>query len=331
MANDVFFSYTSISSWEQIETYPGTAGFFTAETYWAKPNMADAQELLLNLSYYFDVTSFIPGADIVFFNAHGSSDYADWTYVGTYPTVQNPTGDWVDSGEVITLIEPDFAGYNWSLDYDVTARTYEHTYEQFDTATLSEGGGGISEVNWNLIPGHPPYTDGNFSLTSTGVNYETTGPGPQVMTFCGIPCSYDTSINSVEEDPVLGYLMDFPYIDGSPGSYVFGGMDFYDALDFPVCSTEFQLAWNDDGRWYPQDADPIHPLKYNGGVNIIKVKFGEGNNRYGMISPSKDGGFIIYETDVNLIPIGMIRVFRHDRTLSDIIPPDLLPLYIPRT
>lgn len=97
-----------------------------------------------------------------------------------------------------------------------------------------------------------------------------------------------------------------------------------------ITPQQFELAWNDDGRWYPKNGDTVHPAKYNGGVSIVKVKFGDGNKRFATISPSKDGGFLIYETDSQGVPIGLVRVFKHDRTLSTIIEPNLLSAYSPR-
>lgn len=95
---------------------------------------------------------------------------------------------------------------------------------------------------------------------------------------------------------------------------------------------EFQLAWNDDGRWYPNTSptDLDTPLKYYPNVSVVNVDFADGA-RHAVIHPGKDGGFVIYETDSTYsIPFGLARVFRFDRTLSAVIPVDLLTNYLPR-
>lgn len=113
---------------------------------------------------------------------------------------------------------------------------------------------------------------------------------------------------------------------------VYSGNPMLFGIPFPT-DGEFQLAWNDTtGRWYPPTSpeDPDTPLKYYPDVSIVRVDFADAT-RHAIVRPSKDGGFIIYEVDENDVPIGLIRVFRHNRTLASIITPDLLNMYVPRS
>lgn len=99
-----------------------------------------------------------------------------------------------------------------------------------------------------------------------------------------------------------------------------------------VSTTSFELKWNDDGRWYPNQTNTPAKLKYKDGVSIIQASFGPSNARCAIIRPSKDGGFMIYEitsfTDINT-PISLVKIFRHDRTLSAVVVPALISAYLP--
>ena len=96
--------------------------------------------------------------------------------------------------------------------------------------------------------------------------------------------------------------------------------------------SEFQLKWNDDGKWYPNQTDTSAKLKYAAGVSIIQVLFGPSNARKAIIRPDKAGGFMIYEVASFATldtAIGLVKIFRHDRTLGQVVPPELLPVYLP--
>ena len=173
--------------------------------------------------------------------------------------------------------------------------------------------------------------DVDYLRTPTEGDYNACNPrgtysGWPGLDYLFIPIiSYSTTMDSVWGDYI-------PTTTGPTGDAT--NSQYFEGVSGPVVTTDsmFELAWNDDGRWYPPTSptDPDTPLKYYPNVSVINVDFAEGA-RHAVIHPSKDGGFVIYETDSTyLIPFGLAKVFRHDRTLSAVIPVDLLKTYLPR-
>lgn len=93
--------------------------------------------------------------------------------------------------------------------------------------------------------------------------------------------------------------------------------------------SRFQLRWSENGLWKP-NTDETYLSKYTGGVSILRLKLASDTSRIMMIRPSNTGGFLLYEVDGSDNAIGLVRVFRYDRTLAAVVTADQLPAYLPR-
>lgn len=91
----------------------------------------------------------------------------------------------------------------------------------------------------------------------------------------GLIYSFIPAICSVTDSPVMGvnfgdYLPPTDDSDGfvTPSQYLETAIELGEVSD-----GEFELAWDASARWVPDMApiDPDTPLKYNGGVSIVKV------------------------------------------------------------
>ncbi len=83
------------------------------------------------------------------------------------------------------------------------------------------------------------------------------------------------------------------------------------------------------GLWKSDPTDTEAPLKYNSGVSIVAFEFGPTYTRKGEVHPAKDGGFMLYEVSAPGVPINNVYVYRHDRTLSAIVPAAQISSYYP--
>lgn len=181
---------------------------------------------------------------------------------------------------------------------------------------------GVAPPDWNWSASYQTWT------RTINVSSVMGGDFTIDCLFFSIPDSYDYTLPSPD-----AFMSDSGLIIQLPGN----SYDFIYAYDPKVVPPgvykEFELAWQDDGLWHPptDPQDPDTPLKYYPSVSTVKVKFGDSTNRYATVTPSKDGGFLIYETDSEGVPIGDIRVFRHDRTLKAIVKSDELASWSPRT
>jgi hypothetical protein len=99
---------------------------------------------------------------------------------------------------------------------------------------------------------------------------------------------------------------------------------------YPAPTNSFQLAIdvNSTRLWKPNPLETTAPLKYSSGVSTVTMDFGVGYGRKGVITPAKDGGFMLYETSGG-VPINNVYVYRLDRTLATIVPASQIKAYLP--
>jgi hypothetical protein len=257
------------------------------------------------IGFYEDYINSVPGAITTGWNpltnyrwAYTNKDDASaqmvaaWAYVLDllYHTFGSTS---VTAGSPVQLFPSsgDIGTYNWDVSYEVWR----------------------VPLTWSWTDESGHHTNNPFSNTPTGDAY-----------IGGVPDTYDFTLNSQNpgnhDDP---YYLDFPYGE-SMGVVTF---DTALPLEVPSLDRVFQLALQDTGKWAPKIGEP-YPLKYKSGVNVVKVDFD--TTRHAIIRTSRDGGFLVYEVDGDGNAIGLIRVFRYDRTLANVITPELLPVYLPR-
>lgn len=203
-------------------------------------------------------------------------------------------GEWADP-TYLTVTTADIAGHNWTVDYPF--------------GLINEVRG--SEVGvWDNFWAYPRNYDSTIDSFSSGNT-------PQIYDAT----SYSTAIHA--GDPVIEVLPGFSMypIDG-----VEVGIASLPKIDRDA---GFQLAWmREDALWEPNPDSTIAPIKYTNGVSTVRIGFG--TSRYATVTPAKDGGFAVYETNVSYVPTGLARVYRGDRTLAAVIPVAQLAAYLPQ-
>lgn len=271
-----------------------------AGNFWASPTQEEAlikfEALQRTLSYGSDVENASPVC---------ISGYTD-TFYHTEPEEITPTGYlpsyvisvWRFKGSSLADFSDEGSHATGGQTFWYTLFEIDDTFtqtitsEEYDDGNLDDPGGWDNTLLYTFIPSICSVTDSTYGQ----VFGEYIAPNAD-NDYIEIPSQYYADLVMVA-------------FGESPGD-------------------SFQLALLQDGRWYPQDGDTVAPLKYKDGVSIVKAVFGEEGDRYAMIRPSKDGGFLVYETDSDYQAIDLIYVFRYDRTLGDVVLPELLEAYLP--
>lgn len=197
----------------------------------------------------------------------------------------------------------------------------------------SSGNEVLDAVLQNLIDGNPSFT---FVETSREPFSSTTISGNLVF-------NYRIRYDQLNPD---GTTAGF----GNGASYAFGctGGETGDAgvacgvMSAPTRPTETQwpedtsrplyLSWGSStGVFAPSQYDPGVPTKYTNGLSQLNLCV-TGSGEYVTITPTKDGGFAIYETTTQggaLASGATIKKFSRDLTLEGAIDADQLNLYLP--
>ncbi len=223
-----------------------------------------------------------------------------------------------------------------ALDFTIATREFtlpgfiSHTSSALTATTVTDVD--ISGYNWSTA--YPLYFYVTSDLASPPTAYDMNGY------LYGIPYNYDFRLD--DHGSGLPVHVEVPIIDNPPPApSVFANMDTFQVFEtnfgtydppFPLqVPTTFQLYIDStSGLWKPDPATlSITPLKYHNGVSIVSFYFGTTFTRTGEVHPAKDGGFMLYEVSAPGVPINNVYVYRHDRTLSAVIPASQVHAYYP--
>lgn len=241
--------------------------------------------------------------------------------------------------------------------WDTTTKWYYPTYQEIISKIEDfYGCTAIASPTEVVLPtldslGNPVDDGWNFDITQTlySVAYEyNTGGGGFIGGYIfRIAASTDLTINS-HSAAGSALFIDFPgqtfQEGGSPPGfpyteYVIDGVTNYEFLETmttvadvedPNIQNSFQLAVDVGGTnlWKPDPAESTAPLKYNNGVSTVVFEFEPPSySRTGIVTPGKDGGFVLYELS-GATPINNAYVYRRDRTLAAIVPVAQMQAYL---
>ncbi len=179
---------------------------------------------------------------------------------------------------------------------------------------------------------------GDYNFSTTYPLYVAWQDGtefaPDATYIWGIPINYNFTIDT-DGSMLTPPIIEAPFIgtaDSGTFETTFGGIQQYNPTEYSNIVSGFQLAIEvaSTHLWKPNPDETTAPLKYTNGVSIVTFEFAPpGYTRKGVIRPAKDGGFMLYEVDSGNTPIGLVRVFKNDRTMSTAVPVAQMNVYLP--
>jgi hypothetical protein len=261
------------------------------------------------------------GTTTTYYIAQGlTSEYRNYYYGLVSP------GDYIDILLAPTFGSPPAAfGYlSSSLANAVTLITTYYTNQDLYFESTAPGHDFVSTVgSASSITPTIPWPTALFPVYTIPITW--TDNGVASGSACEFITAFTTDLNPSEWTKYLT----LPY---GPSSCVAADSSItYNDVDASLYSppvAPFQLTLStSSGMWEHTVGEP-YPTKYENPVSSIAFSFGV--NRWGLLRPAKDGGFMIYETaEASSVPIGDVRVYRYNRTLRTKVASTNMNYYLP--